>query len=59
MGKKLRKIDRDMDISWKKLGIGYNEDRRDIWVEIHDELEICIQISSNEEASSGDCKSVT
>ena len=38
MGKKLRKIDRDVDITWKKLGIGYNEDRRDIWVQINDEL---------------------
>ena len=38
MGKKLRKIDRDIDIAWKKLGIGYNEDRRDVWVEIHDDL---------------------
>lgn len=38
MGKKLKKIDSEINLDWKKLGIGYNEDRRDIWVEIHDDL---------------------
>lgn len=38
MSKKLKRIDRDIDLNWKKFGVGYNEGRRDIWIEIDDEL---------------------